>query len=443
MGLFRLPSLLVSPLAETLYFRSDYDGNQRSGHNLYDRIYCGARHITPDPVTQPFREQLSRKEMLVAAGLVFFASLLVYLWTLAPTVTLVDSGELIVAARFLGVAHPPGFPLYLMLAHFFSLVPVGNIAFRINLASAFFAAIASGVLALVTAELVASGAHVAEEKGRLSKRKNKPSRSGVLEDHERRSSDWMVRIAPAVGSGLLLAFSRTLWSYATIAEVYALNTLLVVTILFLILRWRRCILEDARYTPRRTKSSHRRGVITRYDWLLYAAAIVFGLALGVHHVTIALLLPALAAIVYRTQGLGFFTSKIAGAFQQMLQSFVSKELEIAPVAVTAEAILMKEDPDVDLIRWLNRNFRPVPRGLVFELARDNDFHDPGEPRLQTRGLTDGTIRFAENDVVRAKVLPIYKAMWQSRGQYLTHFNLPERAAAAFEQERRFDPQHVQ
>jgi hypothetical protein len=66
---------------------------------------------------QQFREQLSRNEMLVAAGLVFFVSFLAYLWTLAPTVTLVDSGELIVAARFLGVAHPPGFPLYLILAH--------------------------------------------------------------------------------------------------------------------------------------------------------------------------------------------------------------------------------------------------------------------------------------------------------------------------------------
>jgi hypothetical protein len=137
------------------------------------------------------------------------------------------------------------------------------------------------------------------------------------------------------------------------------------------------------------------------------------------------------------------TNKIAGTFQQMLQSFVSKELEIAPVYVTAELILVKEDQDIDLIRWLNRNFQAIPRGLVFELARDNDFHDPGEPRLQTRGLIDGTIRFAEDDVVRAKVLPIYKVMWQSRGQYLAHFSQPERAAAAFEEARRFDPQNVQ
>jgi hypothetical protein len=42
------------------------------------------------------------------------------------------------------------------------------------------------------------------------------------------------------------------------------------------------------------------------------------------------------------------------------------------------------------------------------LGRDNEFHDPGEPHLQTRGLIDGTIRFADDDVVKLKVLPIYK-----------------------------------
>jgi len=62
-----------------------------------------------------------------------------------------------------------------------------------------------------------------------------------------------------------------------------------------------------------------------------------------------------------------------------------------------------------------------------------------QSRLQTRGLIDGTIRFAEDDVVMAKVLPIYKVMLQSRGQYLAHFNQPERAMAAFEEAQRFDP----
>ena len=122
----------------------------------------------------------------------------------------------------------------------------------------------------------------------------------------------------------------------------------------------------------------------------------------------------------------------------MLQSFVHKEIEIAPVYVTAELILSKENQNVNFIEWLEQNFQAVPRGLVFQLTRDNDFHDPDEPHLQTRGLTDGAIRFADDDVVKLKVLPIYKIMLQSRGQYLAHFHHSERANAAFEEAKRFE-----
>jgi len=115
----------------------------------------------------------------------------------------------------------------------------------------------------------------------------------------------VLNIFPAVSSGLLLAFARTLWSYGTIAEVYTLNTLLIVTIIFLITRWRRRILED----PRWTHGKSGKPTITDHDGPLYAAAITFGLALGVHHVTVGLLLPALAVIVFRTQGSKSFRSR--------------------------------------------------------------------------------------------------------------------------------------
>ena len=49
--------------------------------------------------------------------------------------------------------------------------------------------------------------------------------------------------------------------------------------------------------------------ITTHDVLLYAGALVFGVALGVHHVTVGLTLPAVAIIVYRTEGLRLFASK--------------------------------------------------------------------------------------------------------------------------------------
>ena len=102
---------------------------------------------------------------LVCAGAVFLVALVMYSWTLAPTVTLTDSGELIVAAYGLGVAHPPGFPLWVMLAHLASLVPVGSVAVRINLSSAIFAAFASAVLTLVVVELLVTAScspHLAE-----------------------------------------------------------------------------------------------------------------------------------------------------------------------------------------------------------------------------------------------------------------------------------------
>ena len=50
------------------------------------------------------------KTRVAAAAIVFAAALTLYLFTLAPTVTLVDSGELNVTAAKLGVAHPPGLP---------------------------------------------------------------------------------------------------------------------------------------------------------------------------------------------------------------------------------------------------------------------------------------------------------------------------------------------
>jgi hypothetical protein len=203
--------------------------------------------------------------------------------TLAPTVTLVDSGELIVAARFLGVAHPPGFPLYLILAHLVSLLPFGSIAFRINSASAIFAALACGMLTLVAAELIAGSSFVSTLR---SEQRKKTSKSKIVGKDTFIADGWLM-LGSAISSGILLAFSRTLWSYATIAEVYTLNSLLILIILFLMLRWRRDTGNDANDTTIKSRSRRSIPAITDYDSWLYAAAIVFGLALGVHHVTVS------------------------------------------------------------------------------------------------------------------------------------------------------------
>jgi tetratricopeptide (TPR) repeat protein len=232
---------------------------------------------------------------LLCAGTVFLVALLLYSWTLAPTVTLTDSGELIVVARGLGIAHPPGVPLWIILAHLASLVPFGNFAQRINFSSALFAALACAMLTLVVAELIITASCLAAAKRR---------KRGTKKTEELNVTPLMVA-APAMGAGLLLAFSRTLWSYATITEVYALNALLIVIIFFLMLRWRRRIIEDRMLIS----TTANAGQVTSHDAFLYSAALIFGLALGVHHVTVALTLPAIAVIVFRTQGVRFFTSR--------------------------------------------------------------------------------------------------------------------------------------
>ena len=252
--------------------------------------------VTSEPKSKSAEPRNSRIASLTAVqllcgGTVFLVALLFYSWTLAPTVTLTDSGELVVVARGLGIAHPPGVPLWIILAHLASLVPLGNVAQRINFSSAVFAALTCAMLTLVVAEVIVTALHLAAAKRR---------KKGSKKIEELAVTHPMVA-APALGAGLLMAFSRTLWSYATITEVYALNALLIVTIFFLMLRWRLRIVEDRMHLST--------GQVTRHDVFLYSAALIFGLALGVHHVTVALTLPAVAVIVFRTQGVRFFTSR--------------------------------------------------------------------------------------------------------------------------------------
>src|SRR5437867_2933267 len=258
-----------------------------------------SRRAAPKPASKSNRqvdaaEIPSSAAELLCAGAVFLVALLLYSRTLAPTVTLVDSGELILVAQGLGVAHPPGFPLWVILAHVASLVPFGNVAVRINFSSAIFAALACSMLTLVVSELMITAAYLPARKGGAQQRKRAVD-LGI---------NRLLVFAPALGSGLLMAFSRTLWSYATIAEVYTLNTLLILIVFFLMLRWRRLVTQTML-----SARLHAGTAVTKHDGWLYAAAAVFGLALGDHHVTVGLTLPAVAVIVYRTQGLKFFASR--------------------------------------------------------------------------------------------------------------------------------------
>src|ERR1700679_2982454 len=65
-------------------------------------------------------------------GLVFWQ---VLLWAQSPSILMDDSGEMVAASWNLGLPHPPGYPLFDLLGHIFSWIPVGSVAFRFNLMS--------------------------------------------------------------------------------------------------------------------------------------------------------------------------------------------------------------------------------------------------------------------------------------------------------------------
>jgi len=90
-----------------------------------------------------------------------------YMVTLAPSVTFFDSGEFLTATASLGSAHSPGYPLFLMYAKPFTWVPLGNIAFRINVATAVSSSLACLVVYILTTSLLKKEALLEDERFNL------------------------------------------------------------------------------------------------------------------------------------------------------------------------------------------------------------------------------------------------------------------------------------
>ncbi|MBI1746890.1 MAG: DUF2723 domain-containing protein [Acidobacteria bacterium] len=220
-----------------------------------------------------FKAALAVGVTMIAVGL--------YWKTMAPTATLVDSGELITACARLDMGHPPGFPLYILVGWLFSHWPWGSVATRLNFMSALFGAVAAGAvfyLAAYTLELKPAPARRAMSKALRKIHKGSVDPLAHPKNQSRPGSPLWEVAWPAAVAALTLVGSNTLWSYSTVTEVYTLNTFLLALILCFVLRcW----------------GDPNPGEEARYGYTLarrlFLAALVFGLALGVHHVSVAFL----------------------------------------------------------------------------------------------------------------------------------------------------------
>jgi hypothetical protein len=182
--------------------------------------------------------------------------LFVYLLTLAPSVTFFDSGEFVTAIHSLGSAHSPGYPLFINYAKPFTYLPFGNIAFRVNIATALSASIACYGVYLLTSHLLA-----AEELGR-----------------DKKLSAFYRRAVP-LSAALSFAFSARLWLQSNHDKPYPLIAFLSAMIFYLLLMWR-----DS-YREGKDKPAY-----------LYLGGFLWGLAFGAHQ-TMVLLLPSFAFLI--------------------------------------------------------------------------------------------------------------------------------------------------
>lgn len=223
--------------------------------------------------------------------IIFLATFIIYILTLCPTVPPRDSGELITAAYTLGIAHPPGYPLYSILGKLFTFIPLGSIAWRVNLMSAFFASATVTLAYFFILGLTGS-------------------------------------LLAAIIAPLLLAFAPFFWNLAVVAEVFQLNIFFAILTIYLLWLWRQ-------------KQDFR---------LLLLFAFTYGLSFTNHH-TMALLAPGFIYFIWITDRTIYFKIKnwlmLGGCFILGLIPYL-----YLPIRSLANPYLDWGDPQ-NLARFIN------------------------------------------------------------------------------------------
>ena len=207
---------------------------------------------------------------------------IIYLFTLAPSVVQIDSGELAAVQATLGIAHPTGYPLFTVLGYIFSLIPLPlTTIFQLNILAAIYCSAAVGVFTYTIKyclDHLSSFKTKNAIKKELSKKEKKKSKEQTATEKQIDIPD-NFKLLTAVFGGLILAFSRTFWFQSTSVEAYSLHLLLITLILLFLLKAYLNSFENDKLT----------------HWLVFA----FFLALGfTNHLTTLMILPGTAYLYF-------------------------------------------------------------------------------------------------------------------------------------------------
>lgn len=218
---------------------------------LFKNIFFEDKKEKPEPIykrysIKPYR--LSKIDFIFAT-VAFLFTFLLYLFTLTPSLSAGDNGELTTAAYFLGVGHAPGYPFYTLMSKLFTYVPFRNIAWRTNLFSGTCAAISIIFFYLIMVKV-------------LGQNRIEKGFSPIIQ-------------IPALFSSVAFAISDNMWAQATMAEVYSLNILQIASMLLILIYWFEAVWK------------HANDEIAYYgSKYLMAFGFLYGVALANHHVTL-------------------------------------------------------------------------------------------------------------------------------------------------------------
>ena len=191
----------------------------------------------------------------------FLVSFIVYFFTVEPTTSFWDCGEFILSAFKMQVGHPPGAPVFMILARFFTLFAgsdTSKVALMVNLMSALASAFTIMFLFWTITHMV---------------------RKVFSENMEPKREHYFVILAAGMVGALAYAFSDTFWFSAVEGEVYATSSLFTAVVFWAMLRWEEE--ADLSYSGR---------------WIVLIAFLM-GLSIGVHLLNL-LAIPALVLIYY-------------------------------------------------------------------------------------------------------------------------------------------------
>lgn len=173
------------------------------------------------------KKSLLDKYLHILLGLLV---LVIYQFTLAPSVIQIDSGELVAVQATLGIAHPTGYPLFTIIGHIFLNIPL---PFTMISKANFLASIwcALGVMLFIKSiTLIFQNIPLQKKSVRNVKDRKQPLVESLVENNK------LSIIVSSVAGSLFLAFSKSYWIQSTSVEVYSLQIFLFMLIIYFSLR---------------------------------------------------------------------------------------------------------------------------------------------------------------------------------------------------------------